>query len=142
MFQGSDRLRPGLTPQVPTRTVAHFLNQLVFRMFAEDARPLPKVLFTRVPRATLTRPDLATAQLAEMFAKRKSGGFFGAEIIRWFIGRLSDDTQVLSLERHDLKLIVETAAKHEWSQIDPAIFGALFEETLKATRQRAALGAR
>jgi type II restriction/modification system DNA methylase subunit YeeA len=86
----------------------------------------------------LTRPDLATAQLAEMFAKRKSGGFFGAEIIRWFNGGLFDDAQVLSLERDDLKLIVDTAAEHDGSQIDPAIFGALFEEAPKATRQRAA----
>lgn len=162
VFQGSEALRPGVSPQELTRTVAlrfgelgrrlqerkhhpravaHFLNRLVFCMFAEDAGLLPRELFTRVIRATRDRPDFATAQLAELFAKMRGGGFFGAEIIKGFNGGLFDDAEVLPLERIDLKLIGDTASEHDWSQIDPAIFGTLFEEALKATRQRAALGA-
>ena len=38
-------------------------------------------------------------------------------------------------------LVADTAAEHDWSHIDPAIFGTLFEEALKATRERPALGA-
>jgi hypothetical protein len=109
-------------------------------MFAEDAGLLPKDLFTRVVRATQTRPELAAAQLEELFAKMRAGGFFGADVIKWFNGGLFDDAPALALERNDLKLIADTAAEHDWSQIDPAIFGTLFEEALKATRQRAALG--
>jgi type II restriction/modification system DNA methylase subunit YeeA len=71
----------------------------------------------------------------------RTGGFFGAEVIAWFNGGLFDDAPPLPLERADLKLIADTAAEHDWSQIDPAIFGTLFEEALKSTRQRAALGA-
>ena len=123
------------------RAVAHFLNRLVFCMFAEDAGLLPKDLFTRVVRATQARPELATAQLEELFAKMRSGGFFGADIIKWFNGGLFDEAPALPLERNDLKLIADTATEHDWSQIDPAIFGTLFEEALKGTRQRAALGA-
>jgi type II restriction/modification system DNA methylase subunit YeeA len=162
VFRGSDSLKPGLTPQELTRAVAirfgelsrrlqdrkhhpravaHFLNQLVFCLFAEVAGLLPKDLFTRVIRATLKRPEMAAPQLGELFQKMKSGGFFGADTIQWFNGGLFDGAAALPLERDDLKLIIDTAAEHDWSQIDPAIFGTLFEEALKATRQRAALGA-
>ncbi len=123
------------------RAIAHFLNRLVFCMFAEDARLLPRDLFARVVRGTQTRPDLARAQLGELFAKMRTGGFFGADVIHWFNGGLFDDADVLHLESGDLKLIADTAAEHDWSQIDPAIFGTLFEQALKATRERPALGA-
>jgi type II restriction/modification system DNA methylase subunit YeeA len=162
VFEGSDSLKPKLSPQELTatvaarfgelgrrlqdrgqdpRAVAHFLNRIVFCMFAEDARLLPDGLFTRVVRATLNRPDQAKAQLEELFAKMRTGGFFGADVIRWFNGGLFDEAPSLPLERIDLKLIADTAGEHDWSEIDPAVFGNLFEEALKATRKRAALGA-
>jgi type II restriction/modification system DNA methylase subunit YeeA len=162
VFEGSDRLKPGISPQELTakvaarfgelgrrlqerghhpREVAHFLNRLVFCMFAEDAKLLPDGLFTKVVRATQTRPDHARSQLAELFAKMRTGGFFGADVIKWFNGGLFDDAEVLPLESIDLKLVGDTAHEHDWSQIDPAIFGTLFEQALKATRERPALGA-
>ncbi len=162
MFNGSERLKPTLNPQDITakaaarfgelgrrlqerghdpRAVAHFLNRLVFCMFAEDARLLPDGLFTRTLRATERQPTLATAQLADLFAKMRTGGFFGADVIRFFNGGLFDDAGVLPLEEDDLRLIVGTASEHDWSEIDPAIFGTLFEQALKATRERPALGA-
>ena len=70
-----------------------------------------------------------------------TGGFVGADIIKWFNGGLFDDAEVLPLETADLKLIADTAAEHDWAQIDPAVFGTLFEQALKATRERPALGA-
>ncbi len=162
VFRGSDSLKPGVSPQELTakvagrfgelstrlqergehpRAVAHFLNRLVFCMFAEDARLLPPDLFARVVRSTQTRPDLARAQLAELFSKMRTGGFFGADVIHWFNGGLFDDAEVLHLEPGDLKLVADTAVEHDWSQIDPAIFGTLFEAALHATRERPALGA-
>jgi type II restriction/modification system DNA methylase subunit YeeA len=162
VLEGSDKLKPGVSPQELTakvaarfgelgrrlqerkhdpRAVAHFLNRLVFCMFAEDARLLPEGLFTRVIRATQSRPDHARAQLEELFVKMRAGGFFGADVIKWFNGGLFDEAPVLPLEPADLKLIGDTAAEHDWSQIDPAIFGTLFEQALKATRERPALGA-
>ena len=162
VFTGSDELKPGFSPQELTakvaarfgelgrrlqerkhhpREVAHFLNRLVFCMFAEDAKLLPAGLFTRVIKATERRPEHAASQLAELFAKMRTGGFFGADVIRWFNGGLFDDGPVLDLTSADLKLLAQTASEHDWSQIDPAIFGNLFEQALKATRERPALGA-
>ncbi len=162
VFEGSDRLKPSVSPQEltakvaarfgelgrrlqerkhPPRDVAHFLNRLVFCMFAEDAKLLPKDLFTRLIRNTERRPDQAAMQLEQLFATMRTGGFFGVDTIHWFNGGLFDEAPALPLEAIDLKLIGDTAAEHDWSEIDPAVFGTLFEEALKATRQRAALGA-
>jgi type II restriction/modification system DNA methylase subunit YeeA len=162
VFEGSDRLKPSVSPQELTakvaarfgelgrrlqdrghapRDVAHFLNRLVFCMFAEDAKLLPKELFTRLIRNTERRPDQAATQLEQLFATMRTGGFFGVDTIHWFNGGLFDEAPALPLEAIDLKLIGDTAAEHDWSEIDPAVFGTLFEEALKATRQRAALGA-
>ena len=162
VFEGSEKMKPSVSPQEltakvaarfgelgrrlqerkhPPREVAHFLNRLVFCMFAEDAKLLPKDLFTRLIRNTERRPDQAVMQLEQLFATMRTGGFFGVDTIHWFNGGLFDEAPALPLEAIDLKLIGDTAAEHDWSEIDPAVFGTLFEEALKATRQRAALGA-
>lgn len=162
VFNGSEKLKPTLSPQDLTakaaqrfgdigrrlqerkhdpRTVAHFLNRLIFCMFAEDAGLLPNKLFTRMMRAVEKRPDVAAAQMRELFAKMHKGGLFGVEDIDWFNGGLFDSEDVLPLEAIDLKEIAKTADEHDWSEIDPAIFGTLFEQALKATRERPALGA-
>ena len=162
VLEGSDRLKPGidrreLTAKAaaafgelsrrlqdrgePPRHVAHFLNRLVFCMFAEDAALLPPTLFTRTVRATTGFPDRAQAQLGALFETMRTGGFFGPDVIAWFNGGLFDDADTIRLEFGDLDLLAETAAEHDWSEIDPAIFGTLFEQALKATRERPALGA-
>lgn len=162
VFNGSERLKPTISPQELTakaaqrfgdigrrlqerkhdpRSVAHFLNRLIFCMFAEDAGLLPNKLFSRMMQAVEKQPEAASAQMRELFAKMHKGGFFGEHKIDWFNGGLFDGEDVLPLEVIDLKEIAKTADEHDWSEIDPAIFGTLFEQALKATRERPALGA-
>ena len=166
VFRGSEALKPGLSPQELTarvaqrfgelgkrlqerghdpQAVAHFLNQLIFCLFAEDAELLPKGLFTRMAQGMVRRQGFNVArmkaQFDELFAKMASGGFFGADEVRWFNGGLFDDAEALPLERIDVELVAEIAAEHDWSNIDPAVFGTMFEAALKTTGRRAALGA-
>ena len=166
VFQGSDRLKPGLSPQELTatvatrfgdlgkrlqerghepRAVAHFLNRLIFCLFAEDAELLPKDLFTRMLRNVSYEqyniPRKTRAQLDALFSIMKEGGFFGADAVRWFNGGLFDEAEALPLERDDLDMLVRTAREHDWSNLDPAILGTMFEAALKTTGRRAALGA-
>ncbi|AQR62783.1 SAM-dependent methyltransferase [Brevundimonas sp. LM2] len=141
-----DRRTPADTPLHDPRAIAHFLNQLVFCMFAEDARLLPDKLFTKTIRGVQTRPALAQKALASLFKAMASEEeddrfFLGVGVINWFNGGLFDGAEPLLLEAPDLKLVADTADEHDWSEIDPAIFGTMFEEALKATRKRAALGA-
>ncbi|MFY7852598.1 MAG: DNA methyltransferase, partial [Brevundimonas sp.] len=174
VFQGSDRLKPVISPQELTaraverfaelgqrlqnrrtpddrplhdpRAIAHFLNQLVFCMFAEDAKLLPDGLFTRTLKGVQNRPERARQALSDLFAAMASESeddryLLGVGVIEWFNGGLFDGAEPLLLEPADLKLVADTAGEHDWSEIDPAIFGTMFEEALKATRKRAALGA-
>jgi len=162
VFNGSEKLKPNISPQELTakaaqrfgdigrrlqerkhdpRTVAHFLNRLIFCMFAEDAGLLPNKLFSRMMRNVERDPEAAAAQMRTLFAQMHKGGYFGVEKIDWFNGGLFDGEDVLPLEVIDLKEIAKTAEEHDWSEIDPAIFGTLFEQALKATRERPALGA-
>ncbi|RWJ39803.1 MAG: class I SAM-dependent DNA methyltransferase [Mesorhizobium sp.] len=163
VLRGSERLKPGIDRRDLTaaaartfgalgqrlqdqghapREVAHFLNRMVFCMFAEDTDLLPKNLFTRTIKGIVDQPEAAEKQISDLFSKMSTkGNFFGPDAIRWFNGGLFDDVKVLPLQRNDLVSIATIAEEHNWSEIDPAIFGTLFEQALKATRERPALGA-
>ena len=59
----------------------------------------------------------------------KTGGEFGLEKVEWFNGGLFDNDTALPLGRYDITTVWR-AAQLDWSQIDPSIFGTLFERGL------------
>ncbi|MEP7452738.1 DNA methyltransferase [Phyllobacterium sp. SB3] len=119
--------------------VAHFINRLVFCMFAEDISLLPRKLFTQILDRAFERPSIGSDLLTSLFEKMKSGGLFGIDQIAWFNGGLFDDANVVDLNKEDIEL-VRRAAELDWSDIDPSIFGTLFERGLDPAK-RAQLGA-
>lgn len=120
--------------------VAHFLNRLVFCLFAEDAGLLPGGLLERIAESTRLKPAQFSASLRDLFGKMStSGGLFGTERIEWFNGGLFDSNEVLSLETKEIDLL-RWVGRLDWSQINPAIFGTLFERGLDPSK-RAQLGA-
>jgi hypothetical protein len=121
-------------------TVAHFLDRLLFAMFAEDAGILPKNLIDRLASATKGDAGAFSTALHDLFGKMaKGGGLFGVERIEWFNGGLFDDAEVIALAPSEMETIGRVS-KLDWSQIEPAIFGTLFERGLDPD-QRAQLGA-
>ena len=125
----------GYAPQ----TVAHFLNQCLFCLFAEDADLLPGKLFERLLDKSRDTPEKLTARLEELFAAMRRGGDFALEDIYWFNGGLFETVEVLPLTRDEIKILC-AAAKLDWSGIEPSIFGTLFERGLDP-KKRAQLGA-
>jgi type II restriction/modification system DNA methylase subunit YeeA len=123
----------------PPQSVAHFLTRLLFCLFAEDSGLLPDRLFN----ALLTRARLIPAEFhslaSGLFKVMRQGGHFGLDRIAWFNGGLFDDDSCLPLERTDLDLL-HSAAALNWSAIEPAIFGTLFERGLDPDK-RSQLGA-
>ncbi len=120
--------------------VAHFVNRLVFCLFAEDVGLLPKGLISRLADATRDRPDTFSGALRELFGRMSSGGgMFGAEEVRWFNGGLFDGDEVFPLEADEVALLRDVG-RLDWSQVEPAILGTLFERGLDPDR-RAQLGA-
>jgi hypothetical protein len=122
------------------RAVAHFLDRLLFTMFAEDAGLLPKGLLERLAEATRHAPEVFAAGLGELFGKMAAkGGLFGVEKIPWFNGGLFEDASVLPMTADEIET-VRRVSHLDWSLIEPAIFGTLFERGLDPA-QRAQLGA-
>jgi len=121
------------------RQVAHFLIQCLFCMFAEDVGLLPARLFERIVEKSAGQPEKLSARLAELFAAMRAGGDFLLEDIAWFNGGLFETAMPLPLVEAEAAALL-AAAKMDWSAIEPAIFGTLFERGLDPAL-RAQLGA-
>lgn len=160
VFKNPEALRPGTTRTAITQEaaekftalaqtlrgrghkphpVAHFLNRLLFAMFAEDIGLLPNQLFTKLVRASQGNPDLFAKRCRELFAAMNKGGDVAFENVEWFNGGLFDDDTALRLETEDLKILL-SACVLDWSSIEPSIFGTLFERGLDPSK-RSQLGA-
>jgi hypothetical protein len=150
-----ERLRPGKTRQDLTedaagefatlaqnlRTrghapekVAHFINRLVFCMFAEDADLLPNKMFVRMLEAAKAAPSEFQPLASSLFGAMKDGGLVGFERIEWFNGGLFDDSSALPLIGEDVALCLKVASLN-WSEIDPSIFGTLFVRGLDPNKR-------
>ncbi len=119
--------------------VAHFINRLIFCMFADDVGLLPNQMFRRMLEAARRRPEDFVALASELFRGMASGGRIGFEPVDWFNGGLFDDDTALALEKADIDTVL-AAAHLDWSEIDPSILGTLFERGLDPGK-RAQLGA-
>lgn len=119
--------------------VAHFLNRLMFCLFAEDANLLPAKVLTKALEASRKRPESAEPLLRQLFAAMAAGGHAGFESIDWFNGGLFDNDDSLPLEADDIDDIL-AAAGLEWAAVEPSIFGTLFERGLDPSK-RSQLGA-
>jgi hypothetical protein len=159
-FTDPDQLRPGLTRQKlteeaaaefarlaqrlrdrgqPSHTVAHFINRLVFCMFAEYVDLLPNKMFSRMLDSAARSPDEFEALASSLFAAMRQGGRIGFERVDWFNGGLFDDDSALPLKSEDVGLVRDVAGR-DWAEIDPSIFGTLFERGLDPDK-RSQLGA-
>lgn len=164
VFSNPEALKPGKTRQALTEEaagafaalatrlrergddperVAHFVNRLVFCMFAEDVDLLPKKMFQRMLEQCEHAPedfeDNARTLFAAMHAKEAKNRRVGFESVHWFNGGLFDSDDVLPLHKADIQTLL-VAAKLDWSEIDPSILGTLFERGLDPDK-RSQLGA-
>jgi hypothetical protein len=117
------------------RRVAHFINKLVFCLFAEDIELLPNRVFADILDEAQKRPDEFEGILRDLFrAMANPNGRFGTFAIRWFNGGLFDDDDVLPLDQIAVRNLM-SAARLDWKAIDPTIFGTLFEGGLDDKRR-------
>jgi type II restriction/modification system DNA methylase subunit YeeA len=160
-FLKPDELRPGKTQRQLTEEIArkfvqiadgmrergidahragHFLMKLMFCMFAEDIELLPKDVFLETVKASKWEPAKLVRLLGDLFrAMANRDGFFGSHEIPWVNGGLFNDSDVLELTNTEIRLLQETA-EADWSNIEPSIFGTLFERILNPEK-RSQLGA-
>ena len=108
--------------------IARFLSQLLFCMFASDMGLLKKQLMTEYTQEVGETPaEVFSERLDLLFEWMNEGNRIASPPIERFNGGLFDGS------KHDLEIVtsimpfVRDADALDWSQIEPAIFGTLFE---------------
>jgi len=160
VFHDPSSLRPGRTPDQVTQEVAarigevattmrerglephhaaHFLMRLVFTMFAEDIGLLRRGLISEILESTRDDPETLENVLRQLFGAMATGGRLLVEKIDHFDGGLFEDDATVRLDPDEIAALA-AIARDDWSQVEPAIFGTLFERGLDPSR-RAQLGA-
>jgi len=125
---------------VPSERAAHFLMRLLFCLFSEDIGLLPRKLFSHLVHSNIQKPAEFTKKLKQLFAAMSSEvGAFGADDIPYFNGGLFSDDEAYDLSTDDLAVLA-LSSELDWSSIEPAIFGTLFERSLDPDK-RSQLGA-
>ena len=122
-----------------TERLARYLNQLVFCLYAEDAGLLPDRLFTRIVSQHYRDPATFDRAIRSLFTQMATGGFSGTDEIAHFNGDLFNTVDTVELSNNARQRLGE-ACKSNWRDIEPSIFGTLFERALDASK-RAQTGA-
>jgi hypothetical protein len=123
-------------------TVSGFLMRVLFTMFAEDTEVLlPKDSFKALLKSHEDNLENLPRSLTALWEAMDSGEFSPALAVqvRKFNGYLFKNTDALSLDADELKVLIEAANK-VWTEVEPAIFGTLLERALNS-KERAKLGA-
>lgn len=118
--------------------VAHFLMRCLFTMFAEDTELLPKDSFRALLERSVQDPSHFAHRLKQLWADMEKGVEFSAVIdarVRHFNGGLFKNTYAFDLNKEEIgELLV--AARADWKEVDPAIFGTLLEQALDPEERR------
>ena len=121
--------------------VAEFLMRCLFTMFAEDVELLPSGAFTKLLDEMKKTPDKFKFALEDIWKAMNTGGFAGViqEVVKRFNGGLFANPEAIALEPDEIHELW-VAARRNWQEVEPAIFGTLLERALD-TRERHKLGA-
>jgi len=134
----------------PPQAVAAFLTRCLFSLFAEDVGLLPagaegRGAFEQLLRQHRDKPDILARMLAVFWDGCDKGGFnaaIAADVLR-FNGKLfkgaGASSYALPLKPAQVDGLLR-AARADWREVEPAIFGTLLERALDPG-ERHALGA-
>ncbi|HNK06484.1 MAG TPA: class I SAM-dependent DNA methyltransferase [Giesbergeria sp.] len=136
---------PGTQAQAAPEIVAAYLTRCLFSMFAEDVELLPKGAFQGLLQTHRGDPVALQQMLRILWADMDRGGFCAAlaKNVLHFNGKLFKGAEhahySLLLSPEQIDLLIQ-AARANWREVEPAIFGTLLERALDPT-ERHALGA-
>ncbi|MEG4516034.1 MULTISPECIES: DNA methyltransferase [unclassified Microcoleus] len=134
-------LAKGMEANVDPQQVAQFLMRCIFTMFAEDVGLLKEHLFTQgLETRWILNPKTFKPEVEALWEAMNEGTSFGfhGKLLR-FNGGLFADSGAFALTKTLLAVLLQ-AAKRDWCNVEPAIFGTLLERALDA-RERSKLGA-
>jgi hypothetical protein len=120
--------------------VAPFFMRVLFCLFAEDVGIFPGRILTDIIGNSIYQPQEFAPMATALFESIHRGSYFGAgNKLPVVEGNLFADATAISLTADELQYLNE-AAKLDWSQVEPSIFGTLFERSLDPAK-RSQLGA-
>jgi type II restriction/modification system DNA methylase subunit YeeA len=135
----SDELRKW---KVDDMRIARFVTRVMFCMFATDVGLLPRETFSGIVAVhKKSGDDKAFRQrLSELFSLMNTGGRLYLYPIPYFDGRLFEDNDVPDEIGTQEILVLADLDRLNWADVEPSIFGTLFERVLDP-KQRKMLGA-
>lgn len=128
-----------LESRFPSKAVANFLMRCVFTFFAEDVGLLPSKVFERSLERWRKEPERFARGLERLWDAMNSGDDWGEFRLARFNGGLFAETYVPELFAEEIELLHQ-AARFDWGDVDPSIFGTLLETAL-SPEERHKLGA-
>ncbi|CAK7045875.1 MAG: hypothetical protein DELT_00819 [Desulfovibrio sp.] len=121
--------------------VSQFLMRCIFTMFAEDVSLIPANSFTDLLQKVILEPGIYEHFLRDLWAAMNTGAVsvaLGRKLLR-FNGNIFANPEVLPLTPEHIGILLE-AARADWREVEPAIFGTLLERALDP-KERHKLGA-
>jgi hypothetical protein len=119
--------------------VAHFLMRCLFTMFAQSARVrlLDPGDFTQFLDQARAQADSFAPLLEELWRGMDRGDVSALlrKRVRRFNGGLFKDARAIPLTREEIGELYE-ASRHDWADVEPAIFGTLLEQALDPAERR------
>ncbi|MBS7544360.1 class I SAM-dependent DNA methyltransferase [Ancylobacter oerskovii] len=123
------------------RSVAIFLMRCLFTMFVEDVGLMRKKGFTELLTRCLDDSMRFTFEIEDLWRHMDRGDYspgIGERLLR-FNGKLFKNAAALPLTKDEIRLLRD-ASDADWRDLEPAIFGTLFEQALDPI-ERKRLGA-
>lgn len=143
--QMADLFRSLVRRSVARPQAQRFVLQMVVAMFSEDIDLLPAGTVQSLTVDCLEKDQSTYDLFGDLFRQMNnpapaSGGRFKG--VRYFNGGLFNTIEPIELRRSELELLggENGAATKDWSKVNPAIFGTLFQHSMDA-KERHALGA-
>jgi N-6 DNA Methylase len=132
-----------ITRKIDTRVAQRFVLQLIVAMFAEDIDLLPDNTVSGLVNDCLHNDQSSYDLFSGLFnqmnkMERAKGGRFVE--VPYFNGGLFSKVEAIDLREDELLLIgghQDAAAMKDWSKVDPAIFGTIFQHSMDAEKRHA-----
>ncbi len=123
------------------KDVAEFLMRCLFTMFAEDVGLLPENIMVELLEKLVDNPSAFPLAMESLWRAMNTGEYDAHSMVKLkhFNGGLFANPKALPLAPEDIHELL-VAARMDWRDVEPAIFGTLLERALDP-RERSKLGA-
>jgi type II restriction/modification system DNA methylase subunit YeeA len=122
--------------KVEDMRIARFVTRVMFCMFATDVGLLPRETFSEVINVNKDDPAAFRENLSGLFEVMRKGGRFLMHPVPYFNGRLFEDSDVPSEIHGEHIRVLEDLNSVNWADVEPVIFGTLFERVIDPAQRR------